>query len=201
MDSDDVELFNRWSRTYENSLLQRLYFDQVHKGVLRVIPLVVSTDPASIVDIGCGTGRLLRKIRQMYPISRLMGVDPAEGMIKEARRLTPDAKFSVGAVESLPFPDGSIDLAISTLSFHHWRDQAEGLLEIKRVLRPEGRFLLADAVHPIFLARLFHHGKVRTAAEIRDIFEQTGLDILEQQWQMLGHILATVGIRREDLSG
>jgi ubiquinone/menaquinone biosynthesis C-methylase UbiE len=195
MTTDDIQEFNRWSGTYEDSFLQRLYFDRVHEGVLQVINLNILVIPICIVDVGCGTGRLLRKIRMQYHASRLMGIDPAEGMIEKARQMMPDATFSVGVAESLPLPDASVDLVISTLSFHHWRDQVQGIREVKRVLRPAGHVLLADAVHPILLARIFHHGHVLTATEIRTIFELAGLEILKQQRQMMGHILVTVGTR------
>jgi ubiquinone/menaquinone biosynthesis C-methylase UbiE len=47
-------------------------------------------------------------------------------------------------VASLPFPKGSFDLVISTLSMHHWADPKAGLTEIARLLRPGGRALVWD---------------------------------------------------------
>jgi ubiquinone/menaquinone biosynthesis C-methylase UbiE len=52
--------------------------------------------------------------------------------------------FLVGDVASLPFPDGSFDLVISTFSMHHWADPAAGLAEIGRVLRSDARALVWD---------------------------------------------------------
>jgi ubiquinone/menaquinone biosynthesis C-methylase UbiE len=52
--------------------------------------------------------------------------------------------FHVGDVASLPFPDGSFDLVVSTLSMHHWADPTAGLAEIGRVLRPGARALIWD---------------------------------------------------------
>jgi len=48
-------------------------------------------------------------------------------MIVSARRFTPGAAFYVGRGESLTLPDHSVDVAFSTISFHHWKDQAAGL--------------------------------------------------------------------------
>ena len=48
-------------------------------------------------------------------------------MIAQANLLTPGARFYVGQAESLPLPDASIDLALSTMSFHHWANQAQGV--------------------------------------------------------------------------
>lgn len=56
----------------------------------------------------------------------------------------PRPSFLIGDVASLAFPDGSFDVAVSTLSMHHWSDQAAGLVEIGRVLRAGGRALIWD---------------------------------------------------------
>ena len=194
MNSGDVEDFNRWSGTYEESWLQRFFFDRIHDRVLGFAR--VRSAPLCILDGGCGTGRLLRKIRGCYPDARLIGVDPAEGMIKKARQKMPDARFIVGAAEALPLPESSFDLVFSTISFHHWSDQVQGVREIRRVLRPGGQFLLADVVLPPLLVKIIRHGRVRHPAEIREMFRQAGLEVLMQRRLLLGHVLAICGIRR-----
>jgi ubiquinone/menaquinone biosynthesis C-methylase UbiE len=192
MRADNIQDFNRWSSTYEDSWLQRHYFDYVHGGVLHLVD--TESTFTGILDIGCGTGRLLRKIKERYPDAQLIGVDPAEGMIEKARQLMPDATFSVGLAESIPLPDASVDLALSTMSFHHWSDQLQGICEIKRVLRPGGRFLLAD-VAGVILPKIIHHGQMRNPTEVRLLFEQAGLEVRIQRRLMLGHVLVTAGIR------
>jgi len=49
--------------------------------------------------------------------------------------------FNGDSGEVLPLEDASVDLALSTISFHHWQDQAAGVREVARVLRPGGSFL------------------------------------------------------------
>jgi ubiquinone/menaquinone biosynthesis C-methylase UbiE len=194
MTDEDIQEFNRWSRKYEDFFLQWIYFDHVHEALLSA--LGVESEPRCIIDVGCGTGRLLRKIKGRFPNSHLVGIDPAEGMIDRARKMMPDATFLVSGAESLPLLSESVELVVSTLSFHHWRDQAQGTREIHRVMSPGGTFLLADALHPIFLARIFRHGQVRAAAETRDICTQAGLNVIQQQRKLLGHILVTMAIKR-----
>ena len=79
--SSDIEKFNRWSGTYEDSWFQYLYFDRIHTGVLRFV--TVKSAPGDIVDVGCGTGRLLRKIRERWPHARLTGIDPVKVWCKK----------------------------------------------------------------------------------------------------------------------
>jgi len=185
-----VQDFNRWSETYEDSWLQRILFDRVQDAVLGLAGM--EEGPGSILDIGCGTGRLLRKGRARWPGAELAGIDPAEGMIKRARELMPEATFHLGMAEAIPLPDASFDLVLSTVSFHHWSDQLQGLREVARVLRPGGRFILGDIVSPKFL----HHGQPRSGAEIRELFGRAGLEVRLQKRILWRSCLVTVGRKR-----
>lgn len=190
-ESEDVQSFERRSSTYEDSLMQVLFFDRFHRIALDSVPAEV--EPKSILDIGCGTGRLLRKAASRWPTARLIGVDPAEGMVKEARRLTPQAQFLVSPAESIPLPDGSVDLVISTLSFHHWRDQIQGVKQVARLLHPGGLFVLMDILPPLGLDKIFRHGRKAHPSAVRGMFTQAGLTVETQRWVMGYFILVTVG--------
>jgi ubiquinone/menaquinone biosynthesis C-methylase UbiE len=150
------------------------------------------------MDVGCGTGRLLRKAKQQYPHARLVGVDAAEKMIQQAAMLLPEAEFHVAMAEALPLPDASVDLAFSTLSFHHWADQAKGISEVARVLRPQGRFLLADIVIPRWLSLFVRHFRYNNPARIREMFTQARLtvDLLQQPWRWSRVLLIITGRKR-----
>lgn len=151
--------------------------------------------PVAMLDIGCGTGRLLRRVGRHWPDVALVGVDPAEGMIELARRLTPAAAFHVGQGESLPLDDASIDAAFSTISFHHWKDQAAGLREVRRVLRPSGCFCLVDVALPLFTAAFIPHARIHTRREVAALFEGAGLAVMRQRTILGGAVVATVGTR------
>ncbi len=102
----DVLRFHNWSRTYERSLGQVFLFDPVHRKVVGLVAARLNGNaPRAVLDIGCGTGRLLRRVSQHWPDAKLFGVDPAEGMLDNARRLTPTATFLAGQGESLPVAD------------------------------------------------------------------------------------------------
>jgi ubiquinone/menaquinone biosynthesis C-methylase UbiE len=95
-------------------------------------------------------------------------------MIEEAARRMPLAAWHAAPAEAIPLPDESVDLALSSLSFHHWTDQAKGLREIGRVLRPGGWFCLTDQTMPGWLARLLR-SRSSTAARIRGLIRDAGL--------------------------
>jgi ubiquinone/menaquinone biosynthesis C-methylase UbiE len=188
----DIERFDQWSSSYENSWLQRAFFDKTHKAALALAASIVH-QPESVLDVGCGTGRLLRRAYRYWPEAQLIGVDPAQGMIEKAKLLTPNATFFTAMAESLPLKDNSVDLAISTTSFHHWQDQAAGIREIARVLRPGGYFMLVDVSLPNWMVRVFRPKRVHSPAQLRTLFTQAGLQVQTQQTLAWRRWLATVG--------
>jgi ubiquinone/menaquinone biosynthesis C-methylase UbiE len=175
-DINELQHFNQWSNTYEQSIMQWLLFDRVHKGVLARIPSEFV--PSEILDIGCGTGRLLRRMKKRWPSAHLLGVDLAEGMVIQARQQTPDAKIYHASAEQLPLQDNTLDLITSTVSFHHWNDQAQGIREVARVLRPGGLFILADMTLPA-------HGHPTSRSKVRSMFQLSGLSIIVQESPLL----------------
>ena len=59
-------------------------------------------------------------------------------------RRVPNVTFAEGRAESLPLHDASVTAAWALSSVHHWEDRAAGLAEVRRVLSPGGRVLLAE---------------------------------------------------------
>jgi ubiquinone/menaquinone biosynthesis C-methylase UbiE len=191
--TEDIQSFERRAGTYEGSPMQWLFFDRIHRAALRMIPAEFA--PQVILDIGCGTGRLLRKLARRWPDASLIGVDPAEGMIAEARRRTPGATFYVGQAEDLPLLEASVDLVMSTTSFHHWRDQALGVRQVGCALRPGGSFVLADVLPPHFIYRIIPHGRWAGPAMVKEMFAQAGLDVQAQRRGLGLSLLLTAGVK------
>jgi len=143
----DVGRFDEWASTYDRHWMQRWLFAPVQQVVLDLASAEVPA-PRAILDVGCGTGRLMRTAHLRFPSARLEGVDAAESMVEEARRASGDAPlhFQQAFAEALPFPDASFDVVTSTLTFHHWADQPRGVAEVARVMTPGGRWVIADFI-------------------------------------------------------
>ena len=116
--------------------------------MLRLLKKSGIPSPSSILDVGCGTGRLLRTLSRVWPNAKYTGADLSDIMIGEARKLAPAMEFHIAPAEKLPFPDRSFDVVLSSLTLHHWNDAERGIREIVRVLRPGGIFCLADHTGP-----------------------------------------------------
>ena len=177
---------------YERSRIQR-YIARVHDAMLDALAGKVDV-PRRILDVGCGTGRLLRKLGERWPSSQLLGVDPNEGMVSVARRLTPLASLHVGTAESMPIDSASIDLVVTSISFHHWPDQPRGLREVFRVLRPGGCLCLGDITLPRWLARLIRSG-ARTPDVLHGLIAEAGLELQQQRLVLARVIVVAVACR------
>lgn len=95
-----------------------------------------------VIDVGCGEGRFCRMLAERG--ARMVGIDPTEKFIAEARRRQPDAEFHVAEAENFPVADGRVDLAVSYLSLIDIPDYRRAISEIRRVLRPGGRCVVAN---------------------------------------------------------
>lgn len=100
----------------------------------------------SLLDIGCGTGSILSQIPKE---KRRCGIDLSGNMISRAKKtLGGTAELMVGDAESLPWPQNSFDTVCCTFSFHHYPHPGKVLSEANRVLKADGRLLLADPWMP-----------------------------------------------------
>ncbi len=161
--------------------MQWLIFDRVHRRVLESLP--PGYIPGAILDIGCGTGRLLRRMHACWPSAKLIGIDQSDGMVAKARQLTPDATIYQSPAEHMPLEPASIDL-VTTMSFHHWTHQEQGVQEAFRVLRPGGYFVLADTN--------IGHGTPLSKAQVRRLLRSSGFSISSQK-SLVPFLTITVG--------
>ena len=139
----DIAAYGRRAGGYERGPRGFLHGEIVRRVGVLAVSLIDGTPKPRILDVGCGSGALLRLLGRLRLDARLAGVDPAAGMVREAATSTHVDVLQASA-EALPFGAGSFDLVVSSSSFSHWEDKASGLAECRRVLAPGGALLLAD---------------------------------------------------------
>lgn len=130
-----------------------------------------------IVDIGCGPGRFASAIASAHA-AHVTGFDIDARQIRRAsRHATWNLDFEVADAVDLPLPAGSVDVALTSESLHHWGDRLAGLQEMRRVLRPAGRAVIVEACGDITRDELRSwYGRVPPGmtAFVRWIFQSHG---------------------------
>lgn len=112
-----------------------------------------------LLDIGCGTGTLIVEAKKTYPSLTVIGVDPDNKSLAIARKKIEREGLKIELIQTgaqkLPFPSRSFDAITSTLVFHHLPTEIkkQALKEVYRVLKNDGRFLLADIGMPQHIGR------------------------------------------------
>ncbi len=118
------------------------YVEATTRETLRRLPM---TPTARVLDVGCGTGELLRRLRAKYPNAALAGLDPVAEMLAVARdKLNGTEHLQIGYANSLPWKAGAFDVVVSCNMFHYITHPVEALREMARVLRPGGSLVLTD---------------------------------------------------------
>lgn len=111
----------------------------------RVVVEAAELQPGEqVLDIGCGAGKALVEAARVVGAENCSGVDPTPTLAETARQRLPGGRIEVAVAEELPFEENLFDVVWAISSPHHWEDRHAGLEEVSRVLRPGGRFLLAE---------------------------------------------------------
>ncbi len=107
-----------------------------------------TVSPESVLDAGCGEGVLTRKIAEMLPGARVVGLDVPSPVLREHWRTHADAEFVEGSVYSLPFTDREFSLVVALEVLEHLERPAEAMRELVRV--SAGWLLLSVPREPLW---------------------------------------------------
>lgn len=117
----------------------------------RLSEWLADDNSAELLDVGCGAGHASFTAAPL--VNSVTAYDLSEGMLtvvaQEAqKRGLHNITRAQGPAEILPFAENSFDIVISRYSAHHWHDMQAALMEIRRVLKPGGRFIMMDIASP-----------------------------------------------------
>lgn len=170
-------------------------------GVWRAVASDVSKAAgtgATVVDLGCGPGTILRRLARSRPDLKLTGVDIDKSMLSISQRRLPQARLLRGSIDEVPIEDKSADVAFSSMVFHHLPHQVKqgAFREARRILKRNGLFLLCDFAEPVgrpgaWIVRLFGKFEAGVASqgtgELTEIARSESLSIVPR-WTRLGCI-------------
>lgn len=136
---------SRWGRYIDASVRETLARLNLRRGM-------------RLLDIGCGTGVLLREVADAFPGVFVVGIDLSRHMLAVAQEhLQSPPRLLHANVHDLPLKAGSFDVVVSSSSFHFWRVPDRGLREIARVLRPGGQLVITDWCDDFWACRVCDH--------------------------------------------
>src|SRR6516162_1316336 len=120
----------------------RLIDDLQFRALRRALALAAVPPGARFLDVGCGTGRWVRRYEERG--FSVVGVDATIGMLQIARARRTRSPLVVGLAENLPFSDAAFDCVsdITVVQHFPYELQTRALQEMIRVLKPGGRLIL-----------------------------------------------------------
>lgn len=137
MDKERIgQNFSRGAAAYDaEAILQKEMAD-------RLYDLAGPVCPTRVLDLGCGTGYLTRRLAEKFPLARVIGIDIAPGMIDAAREKNqcPNIKYLVADGER--YSDGRYDLIVANASLQ-WMKVEKAFANVLQLLLPGGRFVFA----------------------------------------------------------
>jgi demethylmenaquinone methyltransferase/2-methoxy-6-polyprenyl-1,4-benzoquinol methylase len=117
-----------------------------------------------VLDVGCGTGWVVRHLRRTYPGIRIEGMDISPAMLHQARLRDPTGHYFEGNLQAIPRGDRCYDLVTAVFILRNLPDLRQPVKEMLRVLKPQGRLLVLEAFPlgetPAWF-RILHRGWLR----------------------------------------
>ena len=124
---------DKWVADYMNEERRRF--------LTEVAVCCASFEPASVIDVGCGSGHLLVEISRLSPSARLTGVDQARSALARGKSLLPSARWIRADIYNLEV-GARFDLVVCTEVLEHLHRPVEGMEQLARLCSESGRILL-----------------------------------------------------------
>ena len=146
------EYYERTADVYDEMHVAQ---DDEHYLALRYVSgLIQQQRMASVLDVGCGTGRGLKYLIQTNPTLRVQGIEPVEALVQRAVRYNsiPAERISIAHGQALPFANASFDAVCEFGVLHHVPKPNDVVREMTRVakkaifLSDENRFAQGSAI-------------------------------------------------------
>ncbi len=147
------KMFDTISGNYD--ILNRIIsFGSDIKWRNKILRMILTKSPESILDVATGTGDLAIKFARKSKATKIIGLDISEGMLSVAKKkisdtiLSEKVEFIKGDSEALPFSTNSYDAITVSFGIRNFENLEKGLSEIYRVLKPKGLFIILETSIP-----------------------------------------------------
>lgn len=115
----------------------------------------------NFLDLGCGTGEMIKIILEHNNMKKAYGIDISPKMIEIAKNKLPEyVNLKIGDSEKLPYVNEYFDVIYCNDSFHHYPSPKNVIAEVFRVLKTGGSFIICDCWQP-YLGRLIMNAYIK----------------------------------------
>jgi ubiquinone/menaquinone biosynthesis C-methylase UbiE len=124
---------------------------------------------ARVLDVGCGTGVLTRRLARLSTVETVIGVDPAPALLERARELAndvPNISFQEADGRSLPFDDEAFDVVVFDSTLSHVPEPGRALAEAHRILCPSGWLAIFDGDYATTTVALGDYDPLQACVEM-----------------------------------
>jgi len=180
--------------TRQADAYSRMQQTRDEKSLRGLVALASVSNSDRVVDVACGPGFLTLAFAEKC--EHVLGVDATGEFLSRARREAElrqihNVVFSLGDANQLDLEDGIFDCASCRAAFHHFPDPARVLGEMRRVVRPGGKILVADMLASRDPEEASLHNRIEQLCdpthtraladtEFEQLFRETGLEVLRR---------------------
>jgi SAM-dependent methyltransferase len=171
------------------------YYRALHRHVIRSLRRALRAAPGQVLDAGCGTGGLLRRLHEAQPAWTLTGLDFSPLACQLARERT-GANVVQGSIAELPFGDAMFDAVISCDVVCQVAEPARAVSEFRRCLQPGGVVVLTMPAYQWMYS--YHDKEVAnlrryTRRKVNALLQAEGFQVIDSTyWNMLPFPLAVL---------
>lgn len=169
---------------HEDVAGDRHFIDQAsHQYVLRQIPKFLQPSPNVILEIGCSSGFLLKKIRKDFPSEIIMGADVVRKSLYNLHTQMQDVPLLRFNLLDCPLYDNSVDMIIMLNVLEHIKDDFTALQQVNRILKPSGVVIIEVPAGPNlydFYDKSLQHFRRYSSISLKALAEKQGFQVLSQ---------------------
>ena len=137
----------------------------------------------NVLDVGCGTGTILRRLSEKYSFHGF-GIDVEEKMLEQARKKCLDMDIRLCSCDDTPFDNEQFDVIIACMAYHHFPNKDGFSKEVARLLKKGGMLYIADPKLPLPVRKVLNtafnihkvNGRIYTADEVTENFAGYGFE-------------------------
>ncbi len=147
-----IRSYDKWD-DYDQCFCFKIF--KTEDWVAAIKSEINTMEEAILLDVGCGTGRILEPLTSFHP-KKLCGMDISEGILKIAakklQQSDPGIELKHGDAETeIPWDDNYFNYVLIPGVFHHFFRPLDALREVRRVLKENGKLIMIEPIFPFFL--------------------------------------------------